>query len=323
MSFGQKHLLNVRNEIKKIQISYKIDFGVTLHNRFEIDCINQKLIPDTHYNVDFNNDDVLGIYALSLKNVPKNEISLDSSKFKDFLEEFLQLELIESKHKTCWSLYESFENSVRVTYPKGEVSYDFKYNPQTWIQLGKSLNKLVGFDILNIANSEQVITNLHYDFKDDGVYDKRTNKKLRLKSLSYRHGAVLEFGFSKYRFSVDFDKKTFRCFINEKELSDEELTVILDLIEKYHIYQLDDEKYWQKLIYHKWMGFDGYNWRLNLVFEDDKHWSIGCSNDYPDIFTHLAFEIIDLTGKDMLNVRSIGEEDLKLYKKYGNDILNG
>ena len=323
MSFGQKHLLNVRNEIKKIQIFYKIDFGVTLHNRFEIDCINQKLIPDTHYNVDFNNDGVLGIYALSLKNVPKNEISLDSSKFKDFLEEFLQLELIESKHKTCWSLYESFENSVRVTYPKGEVSYDFKYNPQTWIQLGKSLNKLVGFDILNIANSEQVITNLHYDFKDDGVYDKRTNKKLRLKSLSYRHGAVLEFGFSKYRFSVDFDKKTFRCFINEKELSDEELTVILDLIEKYHIYQLDDEKYWQKLIYHKWMGFDGYNWRLNLVFEDDKHWSIGCSNDYPDIFTHLAFEIIDLTGKDMLNVRSIGEEDLKLYKKYGNDILNG
>ncbi|ATZ60532.1 hypothetical protein BK798_01405 [Methanobrevibacter smithii] len=111
--------------------------------------------------------------------------------------------------------------------------------------------------------------------------------------------------------------------MNEKELSDEELTVILDLIEKYHIYQLDDEKYWQKLIYHKWMGFDGYNWRLNLVFEDDKHWSIGCSNDYPDIFTHLAFEIIDLTGKDMLNVRSIGEEDLKLYKKYGNDILNG
>ena len=129
------------------------------------DCINQKLIPDTHYNVDFNNDGVLGIYALSLKNVPKNEISLDSSKFKDFLEEFLQLELIESKHKTCWSLYESFENSVRITYPKGEVSYDFKYNPHTWIKLGQSLNKLVGFDSLNIANSEQVITNLHYDFK--------------------------------------------------------------------------------------------------------------------------------------------------------------
>lgn|GEM_PF-782225 len=323
MGVGKKHLLDVRNEIKKIEISYEIDFGFGLHNRFEIDCINQKLIPDTRYNVDYNNDDLLGIYALSLKNVPKNEFNLDSTKLKDFLEEFVQLELIESKRKTCWSLDESFENSVKITYPAGEVSYDFKDNPQTWIQLGKSLNKLVGFDILNIANSKHAITNLHYDFKDDGVYDKKTNKKLRLKSLSYRHGAVLDWGFSKYRVSVDFDKKTFRCFVNEKELSDEELNVILDLIEKYHIYQLDDEKYWQKLIYHEWMGFDGYNWSLDLTFEGDKHWSIGCSNDYPDIFTHLAFEIIDLTGKDMLNVKSIGKEDLKLYKKYGDDILNG
>lgn len=323
MGIGEKYLLDVRNEIKKIEISYEINFGFILHNRFKIDCINQKLIPDTSYNVDFNNDDLLGVYELSLKNVPKNEFRLDSTKLKDFLEEFVQLELIESRRKTYWLLDESFKNSVKITYPTGEVYYDLKDNPQTWIQLGKSLNKLVGFDILNIANSEQAITNLHYDFKDDGVYDKKTNKKIRLKSLSYRHGAVLDFGFSKYRLSVDFDKKTFRCSVNEKELSDEELDVILDLIEKYHIYQLDDEKYWQKLIYHEWMGFDGYKWSLDLTFEGDKHWSIGCSNDYPDIFTHLAFEIIDLTGKDMLNVKSIGREDLKLYKKYGDDILNG
>lgn len=84
MSFGQKHLLDVRNEIKKIQISYKIDFGVTLHNRFEIDCINQKLIPDTHYNVGYNHDYDLEIYNLSLKNVPKKEFKLDSNKLKDF-----------------------------------------------------------------------------------------------------------------------------------------------------------------------------------------------------------------------------------------------
>lgn len=212
MSFGQKHLLDVRNEIKKIEINYELNFGVTLHNRFEIDCINQKLIPNKNYNIDYNHDNDLEIYNLSLKNVPKKEFKLDSNKLKDFLEEFAQLELIESKHKTCWSLNESFKNSVRITYPTGEVSYNFKYNPQTWIQLGKSLNKLVEFDILNITNSKQAITNLHYDFKDDGVYDKKTNKKLRLKSLSYRHGPVLYWGISKYRHSVDFDKKTFRCF---------------------------------------------------------------------------------------------------------------
>lgn len=322
MSFGQKHLLDVRNEIKKIQISYKIDFGVTLHNRFEIDCINQKLIPDTHYNVDYSHDYDLEIYNLSLKNVPKKEFKLDSNKLKDFLDEFNQLDFIESKHPHCLFLHRNFENSLEITYPTGEVSYDFKYNPQTWIQLGKSLNKLVGFDILNINNSKQTITSLHYDFKRDGVYDKMTNKKLKLKSLTYSHGPVLRWGFSKYNFKIDFDRKTLMC-LGQKNLTGTEIKLIFDLIEKYHIYQLDDEKYWQKLIYHKWPGLDGYNWRLNLVFEDDKHWSVGCSNDYPDIFTHLAFEIIDLTGQDMLNVRSIGEEDLKLYKKYGNDILNG
>jgi hypothetical protein len=35
-------------------------------------------------------------------------------------------------------------------------------------------------------------------------------------------------------------------------------------------------------------------------------------NDYPDIFTYLAQEIIDLTGKDILNVNSIDEKDFKL-----------
>lgn len=322
MSFGQKHLLDTRNEIKKIEINYKLNFGVTLHNRFEIDCINQKLIPNKNYNVDYNHDYDLEIYNLSLKNVPKKEFKLDSNKLKDFLDEFNQLDFIGSKHHHCLFLHGNFENSLEITYPTGEVSYDFKYNPQTWIQLGKSLNKLVGFDILNINNSKQTITSLHYDFKRDGVYDKRTNKKLKLKSLSYSHGPVLRWGFSKYNFKIDFDRKTLMC-LGQKNLTGTEIKLIFDLIEKYHIYQLDDEKYWQKLIYHKWPGLDGYNWRLNLVFEDDKHWSIGCSNDYPDIFTHLAFEIIDLTGKDMLNVRSIGKEDLKLYKKYGDDILNG
>lgn len=322
MSFGQKHLLDTRNEIKKIEINYKLNFVVTLHNRFEIDCINQKLIPNKNYNVDYNHDYDLEIYNLSLKNVPKKEFKLDSNKLKDFLDEFNQLDFIGSKHHHCLFLHGNFENSLEITYPTGEVSYDFKYNPQTWIQLGKSLNKLVGFDILNINNSKQTITSLHYDFKRDGVYDKRTNKKLKLKSLSYSHGPVLRWGFSKYNFKIDFDRKTLMC-LGQKNLTGTEIKLIFDLIEKYHIYQLDDEKYWQKLIYHKWPGLDGYNWRLNLVFEDDKHWSIGCSNDYPDIFTHLAFEIIDLTGKDMLNVRSIGKEDLKLYKKYGDDILNG
>ena len=51
---------------------------------------------------------------------------------------------------------------------------------------------------------------------------------------------------------------------------------------------------------------------LYLVFERDKYLRIFNGNDYPDIFTHLAQEIIDLTGKDILNVNSIDEKDFKL-----------
>ena len=78
----------------------------------------------------------------------------------------------------------------------------------------------------------------------------------------------------------------------------------------------------KKLNYHSSSCFDGYQWSLYLVFEGDKYLRILNGNDYPDIFMHLAQEIIDLTGKDILNVNSIDENDLKLYKKYGDEILN-
>lgn len=96
----------------------------------------------------------------------------------------------------------------------------------------------------------------------------------------------------------------------------------MNYLKKYHIYQLNSGKYWKKLTYHSSSYFDGYEWSLYLVFERDKYLRIFNGNDYPDIFTHLAQEIIDLTGKDILNVNSIDEKDFKLYKKYGDEILN-
>ena len=100
-----------------------------------------------------------------------------------------------------------------------------------------------------------------------------------------------------------------------KNMTNKDIEIVFELLEKYHIYQLNSGKYWKKLTYHSSSYFDGYEWSLYLVFERDKYLRIFNGNDYPDIFTHLAQEIIDLTGKDILNVNSmtITSENGKLF----------
>ena len=132
-----------------------------------------------------------------------------------------------------------------------------------------------------------------------------------LKFLEYNQGLSLNFGFSRHNISIDFEKKIMEGCIN-KNMTNKDIEIVFELLEKYHIYQLNSGKYWKKLTYHSSSCFDGYEWSLYLVFERDKYLRIFNGNDYPDIFTYLAQEIIDLTGKDILNVNSIDEKDFKL-----------
>ena len=174
--------------------------------------------------------------------------------------------------------------------------------------------------MINTWGKEE-ITKLNYEFRQDGIYDKKTSKKLKLKFLEYNQGLSMNFGFSRHNISIDFEKKIMEGCIN-KNMTNKDIEIVFELLEKYHIYQLNSGKYWKKLTYHSSSYFDGYEWSLYLVFERDKYLRIFNGNDYPDIFTHLAQEIIDLTGKDILNVNSNDEKDFKLYKKYGDEILN-
>ena len=174
--------------------------------------------------------------------------------------------------------------------------------------------------MINTWGKEE-ITKLNYEFRQDGIYDKKTSKKLKLKFLEYDQGLSMTFGFSRHNISIDFEKKIMEGCIN-KNMTNKDIEIVFELLEKYHIYQLNSGKYWKKLTYHSSSCFDGYEWSLYLIFERDKYLRIFNGNDYPDIFTHLAQEIIDLTGKDILNVNSIDEKDFKLYKKYGDEILN-
>lgn len=168
---------------------------------------------------------------------------------------------------------------------------------------------------------KQDITKLKYYYRQDGIYNKKTYEKLKLKLLEYNHGLALDFGYSEHTITIDFDNKIMEGCINKK-LSDEDIETIFELLERYHIFQLKSGKFWEKLNHQPLQRFDGYEWSLIFVFEGDKYWRISEGDNYPDVFVHLAQKIIDLTGKDILNVKSIKEEELKLYKKYGDEILS-
>lgn len=282
-------------------------------NEFTIDCINSKIIPNGRFDSSYNDD--CKIYNEALNNVLKNEIQLDRNKLNNFLKEFKKLELTDLNSHVIRN--KTLENCVAVMDSTDEKLYGF--DSENWLQLGKILNDLVGFDILNIEAAKYLITDLYYDFKQDGVYEKSTKRKLKLKSICYCHG--LWFNLVNFRIHVDFEKKEITGIIHEDNVSDETLNLILSLLEKYHVYELNNERYWQKYSHHMWLGCDGYKWSLSLIFEDGKHWIIGDYNDYPDIFTCMGKEIIELSGIDILNISSVSDEDLKLYDEYGDKIL--
>lgn len=102
--------------------------------------------------------------------------------------------------------------------------------------------------MINTWGKEE-ITKLNYEFRQDGIYDKKTSKKLKLKFLEYNQGLSMNFGFSRHNINIDFEKKIMKGCIN-KNMANKDIEIVFELLEKYHIYQLNSGKYWKKLTYH-------------------------------------------------------------------------
>ena len=58
-----------------------------------------------------------------------------------------------------------------------------------------------------------------------------------------------------------------------------------------------------------------------IVFENNVIWHVFGYNDYPDTYVHLAKEIIEVTGMDLLEINTISSNDLKLFEKFGSEKL--
>ncbi len=96
----------------------------------------------------------------------------------------------------------------------------------------------------------------------------------------------------------------------------------MELLEKYHVYMWIFDEYHNKSNARDPDDLEGYDWYLEIVFENDVIWHIFGYNDYPDTYVHLAREVMDITGMDMMEINTIASGDLELFEKFGQELLD-
>ena len=90
----------------------------------------------------------------------------------------------------------------------------------------------------------------------------------------------------------------------------------------YEVYPYDIfESYQNKSKNHDSPVLDGYDWYLELVFNNSIIWNILGHNEYPDTYLCLAYDVKKLTGLDLLEIESIPQEEIELLNNYGKEKL--
>ena len=182
-----------------------------------------------------------------------------------------------------------------------ESSYQYvnKY-PKNWVELGNLIIKLLGFDLLNI-NLKNLITPLHYNITSDGVYEKQTNDKLKLKKLNFNIVSFEE-PFNPFNFSIDSKDNNF-----------EKITKLLD---DYGVYKWYDKQYNENILESDdFNDFKGNSWFIELIFENGEILNLRGDNAYPDTYVHLGNEILNFK-EDLLRINEIDKEQQNFIKSF-------
>jgi len=172
-------------------------------------------------------------------------------------------------------------------------------------------------DKSHLNYQKQLVTPLFFDIKKDGIY---LDDKLDIKSIEFGHYRTYPYELPNPRLIVDFSKNKIRGYI-EKELSEEDKNLIINLLEKYHVYMWIFDEYHLKSNTRDPDDLEGYDWYLEIVFEGNIIWHIFGYNEYPDTYVHLAREILKITNMDLLEINTISSNDLKLFEKFGSEKL--
>ena len=235
-----------------------------------------------------------------------------------FLHDFQELELFKDFKSEEFSYFEKIELvyscNVIIYSTDNYEEYSFKNNyPPNWIRFGEILKDLFKFDVLHLNYQRQLATPLYYDIRQDGVYG---DGKLDIKAIEFGHYRTYPYELPNPRLIINFERNTIDGYI-EKELTDSDRDLILGLLERYHVYKWIFDDYHTKSNVRDPDDLEGYDWYLEMVFEDDVIWHIFGYNDYPDTYVHLAREIIEISGMDLLEINTIAEGDLEMFEKYG------
>ena len=249
---------------------------------------------------------------------------LDDEEIDRFLHDFDGLKLFdgfESERFLYFSKLELIYSCIVIIYSTdGYEEYSFKNNfPKGWVAFGEILKDLFGFDVLHLNYQKQLSTPLFYDICPDGVY--LDGEKLPLKAIEFGHYRTAPYDLPHPRLIVNFEDKTIEGYI-QKELGPEDEMLILDLLERYHVYAWVLNDYHNKSLAHDPDDLEGYDWYLEMVFKGDVIWHLFGYNDYPDTYVHLAREVADITGMDLLEINTISPEDIELFNKFGDKILS-
>lgn len=258
------------------------------------------------------------------KNMTSKIYRLNDKKISRFFRDFDNLKLFEnfeSENFLYFSKIELIYSCIVVIYSTdGYAEYSFKNNfPKNWSKFGEILKDLFNFDVLHLNYQKQLATPLFHDIKSDGIYF--GDEKLSIKTIEFGHYRTYPFELPNPRLIINFENRSIDGYI-QKELTQSDENTILNLLEKYHVYAWTLEEYHIKSHTRDPDDLEGYDWYLEMVFEGDVIWHIFGYNDYPDTYVHLAREIMDLTGMDLLEIETISAEDIRLFEKIGDKILS-
>lgn len=247
---------------------------------------------------------------------------LNDNQIQDFLNEYNDLKLFEDFESENFSYFEKIELiyscNIIIYSTDNYEEYSFKNNyPKNWILFGELLKKIFNFDVLHLNYQKLLATPLYYDFKKDGVY---FNEKLNIKSIEFGHYKTYPYELPNPRLIINFDENRIHGYI-EKELTDNDKELIYTLLEKYHVYLWIFNEYHNKSNTRDPDDLEGYDWYLEIVFENSIIWHIFGYNEYPDTYVHMAREIINITGMDLLEINTISNNDLELFEKFGDEKL--
>lgn len=292
------------------------------HSYFEFDFKNKKAqLISQDITEDFRKDNALNCNDDSNLKIANSFLIAEENKIFDLNAEdcqklYSEFDKIKYSHDEeivgIWQLNNItfseknfFEDSPRI-FKTHESNYQYVNNyPKNWIELGNLIIDVLGFDLLNI-NLKNLITPLHYNITSDGVYEKQTNNKLKLKKLNFNIVSFEE-PFNPFNFSIDSENSDF-----EK---------IIKLLEDYGVYKWYDKDYTENIIESDdFNDFKGNSWFIELIFENGRVLNLRGDNAYPDTYVHLGNEILNLKC-DLLRINEINNNQQNFIKSFGENKL--